>query len=314
MSTRTYAVYSVLAFVLALSLAAVAIADAAGDTAQKARLRSTSNLRQLNEALTLYANENRGHFPRDLPQLEASDDYVKELNRSPYADPAKPEGFTYLITSARYPLDDDRPIAIDAAALDLEDGANVLFASGKVEWLSRAKLDELAQRAGKQFPQDVPLNEVLKRPALPDAQRQARLKAFAEQMAKLEMPAMPTKAFFTTDDGATWFADDIDKVPPFDKDGKMAVRAHVFRCGHGKTFVDHLERYTPQAKRLLEQAGAENRTPDADPELAAAVMNYQVKRPGGQEWVPINDVARSMQITTVRCPEGTQEVEPVFPD
>jgi hypothetical protein len=34
-------------------------------------------------------------------------------------------------------------------------------------------------------------------------------------------------AYFTTDEGKTWFADDIGKLPPFDKDGKEAVR---FTC------------------------------------------------------------------------------------
>jgi hypothetical protein len=36
-------------------------------------------------------------------------------------------------------------------------------------------------------------------------------------------------------------------IPPFAKDGKEAVRAYVFECG-GKQFVNHLERFTPEAK------------------------------------------------------------------
>ena len=38
------------------------------------------------------------------------------------------------------------------------------------------------------------------------------------------------KAFFTIDDGATWFADDAARIAPFQHDGKEAVRAYVFEC------------------------------------------------------------------------------------
>ena len=49
-------------------------------------------------------------------------------------------------------------------------------------------------------------------------------------------------AFFTTDDGKTWFADDAAKFPPFDKDGKPAYSAILFTCDGGKTqFVGYLQ-------------------------------------------------------------------------
>ena len=48
--------------------------------------------------------------------------------------------------------------------------------------------------------------------------------------------AVKDMAFFTDDDGATWFADDAKKIPPFDHNGKQAVRARVYRSG-GKTFA-----------------------------------------------------------------------------
>ena len=63
------------------------------------------------------------------------------------------------------------------------------------------------------------------------------------------------RAFYSDDDGAHWFADDVTKVPPFDHNGKQAVRAKVYRCD-GKTFVNHMERYTPEAHKRLEQAYA----------------------------------------------------------
>ena len=65
----------------------------------------------------------------------------------------------------------------------------------------------------------------------------------------------PNRVFYTDDDGATWFADDATKIPPFDHNGKQAVRARVYRCG-GKTFVNHMERYTPEVQKRLQQAQA----------------------------------------------------------
>ena len=62
---------------------------------------------------------------------------------------------------------------------------------------------------------------------------------------------MLSQVFFTDDDGKTWFPDDAKRVPPFDRNGKPAVRAHVYKCG-GKTFVNHMERYTPEAKKKVE--------------------------------------------------------------
>src|SRR5262245_29469532 len=58
-----------------------------------------------------------------------------------------------------------------------------------------------------------------------------------------------TNAYFSTDDGKSWFVDDANKVPPFPKNGKDAVRAYVYKAPDGTKFVSHLERYTPDAKK-----------------------------------------------------------------
>ena len=54
--------------------------------------------------------------------------------------------------------------------------------------------------------------------------------------------------FFTDDEGQHWFPDDRRKVPPFDHNGKEAVEAEVYKCD-GKTFVNHMKRYTPRNGR-----------------------------------------------------------------
>ncbi|MDB5324817.1 MAG: hypothetical protein JWM57_386, partial [Phycisphaerales bacterium] len=74
-----------------------------------------------------------------------------------------------------------------------------------------------------------------------------------------------TKAYYSDDDGKTTFVDGIDRVPPFDHNGKTAVRAVLFTADdHGTSFVGYLERYTPQAARKLresQEAAAAGRAP-----------------------------------------------------
>src|SRR5271156_5642109 len=45
------------------------------------------------------------------------------------------------------------------------------------------------------------------------------------------------KAFFTDDDGKTWFVDDAANLTPFDHDGKPAVRCYVYQTDKGNMFV-----------------------------------------------------------------------------
>jgi hypothetical protein len=134
-----------------------------------------------------------------------------------------------------------------------------------------------------------------------------------------ERPKLAHKVFFTTDDGKTWFADEADKIPPFEKDGKPAYRVYVYRCGDGKPFVSHLERYTPEAKKLLEEGRANNRLGDPDLLEKIFMNGIEVKDPGtGDEetnWVKQSDYARASKITEPRCPDGKQEeLEAVVPE
>lgn len=114
-----------------------------------------------------------------------------------------------------------------------------------------------------------------------------------------------SQAFYTTDDGATLFADDIARIPPFEHRGGLAVRAIVFSCDGRKTrFVGYLERFRPDvAKRLAEQS---NTASAQNPRMLAAIDDgFEVKRPGETEWTPIQRRARYLQVTQVECPPGT---------
>ncbi len=129
-------------------------------------------------------------------------------------------------------------------------------------------------------------------------------------------PRIPTKAYYTIDDGETWFADDISKIPPFDKDGKPAYRVHVFRCKGGKPFAAYLERYTPEAKKRME--ALRDAGPETDPglydEIQMTGIEYKKPGTGDKGWVRQNNYEEVAKITSPTCPEGgTEGIEAVYP-
>jgi len=122
----------------------------------------------------------------------------------------------------------------------------------------------------------------------------------------------PRKDFYTVDDGETWFVDDIDKITPFDHDGKPAVLVHLFTCDGGKArFVGYLEKLPDGAveKYRARMNFPASATPEADD--VAEMVGSLVKRKGEMEWVASIDRERFEQITQVHCPGGTGEPERV---
>ena len=125
--------------------------------------------------------------------------------------------------------------------------------------------------------------------------------------------AASDKAFFTTDDGKTWFVDQASNLPPFQRDGKEAVRAYVYDC-NGKAFVNHLERYTPDGRKAVEAAiqgkgGDESSGAAGQLRLSGA----EVKKPGAKQWTPLGDLMKSGPILRPRCPDGAGDPKPVEP-
>jgi hypothetical protein len=116
--------------------------------------------------------------------------------------------------------------------------------------------------------------------------------------------ASKPRAFFSVDDGKTWFADDAAKVPPFNKDGKEAVRAYVLKCPDGKEFVGYLERYSPEGKKRLEAVSAQGaKGQDELSFVADQPMGIEVKAPGKPGWVNQAD-RRAAVIMRPACPGG----------
>jgi hypothetical protein len=132
------------------------------------------------------------------------------------------------------------------------------------------------------------------------------------------------KAFFSVDEGKTWFADDATQLSPFQKDGKEAVRVHVWTCDNGKTkFASHLERFTPEARKKLEELRGKLNANSAAPQMSIAMdmdqvmqSGMEVKRVGdaNAKWVrSISNEGQSVQ-SMVKCPGSTGELMPWTPD
>jgi hypothetical protein len=118
-------------------------------------------------------------------------------------------------------------------------------------------------------------------------------------------PRVPTQAYFTVDDGATWFPDDINKVAPFDHDGKDAVRCYVYKCSStGTVFAAYLEKYTKSMQAKITQARSST---NAEPDSLDLDNGRLVKKPqSSDKWVRIEsnnpkEEQEAQTIVDVKC-------------
>lgn len=138
-------------------------------------------------------------------------------------------------------------------------------------------------------------------------------------MQPKNQPKTRTQAFFTVDEGKNLFADDINRIVPFQKDGKEAVRAMVYSCDGGKTtFVGYLQKYTPEYVKVLEKQQAEAAKLIAEGKPAPAsggaaeAFGTLLKKPGQGEWMP--SAGPGAAIAEVPCPPGaTGQLEMQYP-
>lgn len=117
-------------------------------------------------------------------------------------------------------------------------------------------------------------------------------------------PVLAGDAFFSGDDGKTFFIDSSERIPPFQHKGTDAVGARVFvGAPGGKPFVGYLERFSPAGQARAEELQAERAAgkgqPGADPVLMA---NMELKRPGEAEWIKASD-PRAVAIRKVMSPD-----------
>lgn len=117
--------------------------------------------------------------------------------------------------------------------------------------------------------------------------------------------------FYTSDDGATYLKDQPGKFVPFNKDGRVVVRAHVGVCA-GKLTVLYLSRFSEAARRAIDTGAAvplappDPNNPDAvDPAMAG----QEFKLPGDPAWVSAPRTAVD-KIRERKCPDGTTPQAP----
>ena len=115
----------------------------------------------------------------------------------------------------------------------------------------------------------------------------------------------PGKAYYTADDGKTWFADDPGKITPFDHNGAQAVDCFVFKCSGSGPFAGYLETLTRDAHdAMLNPKGAPPGT---------SFGGTLVKKPGDKDWV-LSTTPQGQRILNVQCPDGSGEKpQPVLP-
>jgi hypothetical protein len=135
------------------------------------------------------------------------------------------------------------------------------------------------------------------------------------RMPKQTKVEIPDSAFFTDDEGLTYFEDDSDKIVPYERNGKTVYRAWVYRCGSDKPFVGVIGRYTAAGRELLE----ENKTKpkkDQEPNLHFTLENMHMeirKVSADQKRWTINDALEGARLReSVMCPSG-EPAKPVEP-
>lgn len=117
-----------------------------------------------------------------------------------------------------------------------------------------------------------------------------------------------SKQFFTNDDGKTFFIDSVQKVPPFEHEGKTAYIAQLFRCPQGgEPFVGYLERYAPEGQEILRKYYAQPDRAKAAGLLFPVLNHTEIKRPGATQWSRSNDFEANAAVTDIFCPQHPGE-------
>jgi len=139
--------------------------------------------------------------------------------------------------------------------------------------------------------------------------------SYVESSTRVSRINIPTQSYFTDDDGATYYADDIKIIPPYLHNGKTAVSAYVFKCKDGAPFVGYLEAFTPDSKKILESA-LTNPGMGGPSILMARSEGCLLKAPltGDRTWLRPGEPGYD-KIAQVHCPNGgsDEDLKPVLP-
>jgi hypothetical protein len=120
------------------------------------------------------------------------------------------------------------------------------------------------------------------------------------------------EAYFSDDDGSSWYLDDINNIPPYDHNAKQGVRAVIYSYDNGsKQFCGYLMRFGLAVKKRLDSAVVAAAT--QNPPVKAAQIAYgidfaqlaEVKSPGSKSvWFSMTD-PRAAAVLNIRSPDGS---------
>ena len=128
---------------------------------QANRIKSASNLRQIGQAVQIYANEHKGKFPATLAET-LTVDISPEAFVNPRAETMLPPGlqgdelnqwinessdYVYVGAGKNFTAPADVVIAYERPG-SVTDGLNILFADGHVEWQNMDQAMQTIERAG----------------------------------------------------------------------------------------------------------------------------------------------------------------------
>lgn len=120
-------------------------------------------------------------------------------------------------------------------------------------------------------------------------------------------------AYFSVDDGKSFFVDDAEKVSGFDHSGVPAYRAYVFRADSGEPFVGYLERFTPEVRNKIEQMPNKGRGADPSVLRPLIMQGQEIKKPGDLRWYKRSDPGAAAVID-IKAPDGASDsLQPVYP-
>jgi hypothetical protein len=120
-------------------------------------------------------------------------------------------------------------------------------------------------------------------------------------------------AWYSADDGKTWFADKTNRLNMVMRDGRPAYRCWVYTCDGGKTkFAAYLQRFAPEVEKKLAAFASGQQPPDPAFIEQAISTGLEVKLPLKGTWINIAD-PRAATIQEPVCPGGAGERPQLVP-
>lgn len=119
--------------------------------------------------------------------------------------------------------------------------------------------------------------------------------------------------FYTVDDGGSYFVDGFDKVPPFDHNGKPAVRAHVFKSDKkNDPYVVWMERYTPRGQEILKKFYSDAKNKGIRPPYSAELeAEREIRKVGETKWIRVRENPKEIErIQNVEGADSPYEITP----